>query len=83
MMVAESPFPPSLILNRSISMDIYINEKSIFDYKHPIQNRTEPYYGYVYFSFNLINGKKYIGQSGKVFNGKCFFNKFLYAMSFA
>lgn len=71
-MVAELQFPPSLTLAWSISMDIYTNEKSIFDYKHPIQNETNPYYGYVYFSYNLINGKKYIGQSGKPFNKKYF-----------
>lgn len=51
-------------------MDIYIQEKSIFDYKHKEQKRINPYYGYIYFSFNLVNGKKYIGQSGKKFTGK-------------
>lgn len=53
-------------------MDIYVREKTIFDYKHPIQNRMEPYYGYIYFSYNLVNGKKYIGQCGKKFTGKYF-----------
>jgi hypothetical protein len=53
-------------------MNIYTNEKTIFDYAHQDQNRSKPYYGYVYFSFNKINGKKYVGQSGKIFNGRYF-----------
>ena len=69
------PSPP--ILNPTFNtgdsaMNIYTNEKTIFDYKHPIQNNSEPYYGYVYFSYNTINGKKYVGQSGKQFKGTYF-----------